>query len=482
MFDWPLRSEFLNRTDELEQLEEWWESGERLAINLHGRRRVGKSWLFRAFCHGKPAVVLVAQEMSTGVQLTRFADVLAEVVGTRPDIPDVPGLFQLLFDLGRKEKILVVIDEFPNLLPWAEAKRRGVLSGIQAVIEDNLHSKLKLILCGSQISQMEEMLAERSPLRGRLRPFSLKALTFDRSEPFLRSHGMDERIIRFAVAGGMPPYLTFFGGENPLKTVVCEKLLDPYGALHNEPREILHRELSHPNVYLSVLEQLAGGDKPIEKIAEPLRMRTHEASKYITTLQNLRLVQRRVPIGSPVRARSGLYRLIDPFFRFWFRFVFPYQVDLESLDLLKFYDELIKPDLADHVSPVFEEICRVYVRKTHGELAQRIGGWWGPAVDSYRREGIRTSEEIDVVGLSRSRVTVVGECKWSRNPVSETILSDVETFKVPDLRQTAKVAQTTKILLFGRTGFTKNLIKSVQGRNDVTLIDLPELERGLHAR
>ncbi|MEX2569768.1 MAG: hypothetical protein WD737_00580, partial [Gemmatimonadota bacterium] len=99
---WPRVEEFLDRTTELNRLETWWVGDERMPMNLYGRRRVGKSWLFRRFAHGKPAVLLVAERLAEGAQLTRFAEQLTPLLGgVAPDLPDVAVLFRVLFRMAR---------------------------------------------------------------------------------------------------------------------------------------------------------------------------------------------------------------------------------------------------------------------------------------------------------------------------------------------------------------------------------------------
>jgi AAA+ ATPase superfamily predicted ATPase len=58
----PLVESFLNRTQELDRLETWWNDDVALPLALIGRRRVGKSWLFRRFGHEKPCVIFVAEQ------------------------------------------------------------------------------------------------------------------------------------------------------------------------------------------------------------------------------------------------------------------------------------------------------------------------------------------------------------------------------------------------------------------------------------
>ena len=55
--------------------------------------------------------------------------------------------------------------------------------------------------------------------------------------------------------------------------------------------------------------------------------------KYLDVLRRLRLVRRETPVTEvrPERSRRGLYRLADPFLRFWFRYVYPHRSTLRSI-------------------------------------------------------------------------------------------------------------------------------------------------------
>ncbi len=217
-YEWPARDQFRGRDSDLGSLRRWWDGKDRDGLALYGRRRVGKSWLLRAFAHGKPALVLVADQGAPGRQLSRFAEALEPHLGLRPDLPDLPSLFRVLYRLSARDRVLVAIDEFPYLLPGTESPRREVLTGVQAVIEEERDaSRLKLILCGSHIAQMQGLLAERSPLRGRLDPLSVEPLSFPGARPFLPDESPQSGIERFAVSGGMPMYLTELGRRGSLR-------------------------------------------------------------------------------------------------------------------------------------------------------------------------------------------------------------------------------------------------------------------------
>jgi uncharacterized protein len=93
LYSWPARDAFLNRAEELADLERWWGAAPSRHINLYGRRRVGKSWLFRAFADGKPALIMTANERGARDQLAHFAEQMEPVLGIRPGFGDDFGRF-----------------------------------------------------------------------------------------------------------------------------------------------------------------------------------------------------------------------------------------------------------------------------------------------------------------------------------------------------------------------------------------------------
>jgi AAA+ ATPase superfamily predicted ATPase len=482
VFRWNIRDEFLNRAEDLAQIEEWWSGRDRNALALYGRRRVGKSWLFRAFAHGKPSVLLISERLTEGVQLNRFAQRLEPQVGVRPDLPDLATLFELLYSLA-ETKTLVIIDEFPYLLPTTKAKQTEVLSSLQAVMEERRESsKLKLILCGSHIAQMQTLLAEDSPLRGRLTPQPVLPMTFADAQLFIGDAKPAERIERYAVAGGMSMYLDELArGSGRLRQGVCKRVLNQRGPLFNDPREVLEEEFRQPGVYFSLLEELSKGESTVGDLATALSRPTTDLTPYLETLREMQLVERVAPVTVGRESRDHRFRIGDGFLRFWFRFVFPFQEDLRSgLQAEDHYSGEIEPVLAEHVAPTFESLCRQWTRRTLGSSASRVGSWWGPALNALRKTGERTEEEIDVVGLQRGRVTLVGEAKWRSGRMNVKVLEDINQYKLPALRQGGiKIAADPLILLFSRSGFNDNLTKLADKQGNVRLVELDELISGL---
>ena len=477
LFDFPAHGRFLDRQADLARLEDWWAGAESNAIALYGRRRVGKSWLFREFAHGKPALLLVADRRAETPQLERFADRLTDVLGLRPALGDLPALFEALLALAADEKALVVIDEFPYLLPGREKERDEVLTAVQAVMEDRDASQLKLVLCGSYIGQMERLL--KGPLRGRLTPLLVEPLRFAEAQSFIDgSAAAVERVERFAVAGGMSLYLDELARGGALAERIRARVLDPRGPLFNDPREILEEELRTPGVYYSILEELSTGRKSLGDLAAALGRKTTDLQGYLDTLREMRVVNRSSPVTAP-EERNHRYALADDYMRFWFRFVFPFQEELKTgLPPTVLYRDEVAPVLGDQIGPTFEALCREWLLRTG--RATRVGTWWGNALNEHRRDGSRQAEEIDVVGLRRSSVVVVGECKWQSRRLGFDVLVELETYKIPALRQSnARLAKELSIVLFSKLGFSRSLVRAAEARGDVCLIGVDQLVRDL---
>ncbi len=161
----------------------------------------------------------------------------------------------------------------------------------------------------------------------------------------------------------------------------------------------------------------------------------------------MHFVERVVPVTvrNPERSRRGLYRLSDPFLRFWFRFVLPNRT------------ALIEPHLAQHTSGAFEEAAREHLLELNRRGAlpavyDRIGGWW------------RGSAEVDVVAVAYGGPLLVGECKWPSRPVGPEVLRALEA-KVPAVQADLKRSPTRiDLALFSRSGFTEELRQEARGR------------------
>ncbi len=82
---------------------------------------------------------------------------------------------------------------------------------------------------------------------------------------------------------------------------------------------------------------------------------------------------------------------------------------------------------------------------------------WGLSLNAYRKDGTRSTEEIDIVGTTRGVVSVVEEAWWRNSRMDLGYLNDLDEYKIPSLRQAGtRMTKDTDLMLFSR-GTTSKL-------------------------
>jgi len=450
---------FVDREDELRLLEESYDSREAEFIVLYGRRRLGKSELVRKSINDRDdAVYYQAVESTAQNQLESFVDAATR---TFPEAEKVRRDWETLLSYLGERDAVVVIDEFPFLIQEDES----LPSRIQRVWDTDLQDTgMTLVLVGSSISVMEDkVLAGSSPLYGRrTATIDLEPLSVENARKFFPEYDDETTVEAWSVYGGTPFYLQTVDPDKTLADNVHESILSGNGLLHSEPEFLLRTELRQPNTYFSILRALAHGRTTPNEIASMAGMDSSSLSTYLQKLRRLRLVERHIPVtASPMSSKRGRYRLSTPLFRFWFRFVYGRQDSLRMLGE-DAYEEVVAPEFADYVSPLFERLCQ---RKLPDLIDRRfldVGQWW------------HKEDEIDVLGLSKDGL-VAGECKYTSSPASEGVLHDLErTAKA--VRWSEEPADSeTLYVLFSRSGYTDDLKRRSESRSDVRLFNLSDI-------
>ncbi len=454
---------FINRERELAMLEERYRSEQAEFFVLYGRRRVGKTELLRAFCRDKRHVFFVADLGSEPLLRAAFSRAIGDGLlgpGAPLSFSTWDTAFEYLAGAARTERLVVVLDEF-GYVAQANPAFPSILQRLwDTLLQD---TRILLILCGSYVSLMErEVLTYRAPLYGRRTgQYLLVPLHFPVLSRFFPRYTPEELVTAYAVLGGTPAYLRQFDDRHPLATNIRERILTPQTFLYDEPRFLLLQEVREPRSYFAIMEAMARGNTRPNEIALAAGLKGSAAAMpYIKMLIELRLVERRVPATErhPHKSRKGIYRISDPFFRFWFRFVYPNRSALEEWRTTQVVEQHIVPRLDHFTAETFEELCRRHVwRLELGFIPERVGAWWSP------------KGEADVVAISdEARTVLVGECKWSIKPVGTNVLDH--------LRQVARLLQRegnwerVVLALFARAGFTQAL-QETAAQEGVILVD-----------
>jgi len=366
-------SSFFGRERELEFLNELHRSGRPEMFVLYGRRRVGKTELLQRFCDGERSIYFLAAQVRDRDNLRAFRHAIVEELGDQlaadVEFPDWTSALGFLAERAGRERLVVVLDEFPYL---CEANK-SVPSQIQRFWDTRgKHSSLMLVLCGSQVSFMEkEVLAERSPLFGRrTAQRRLEPLEPLDTLAFFPKWKLEERILAYAILGGMPAYLQRFDDSKSLRENLLRDLLRPEGFLFDEVQFLLRSELSNPATYNSLLAAVARGAQRLNDIALEVGVDSTTANKYLSVLRELRLVEREVPLTDPdpLRSRRGVYRIADRFLQFHFRHLQPHVSLIHAGRGQKVLEQFIEPDLPRLADEARTDFVLHHMRREAAEL------------------------------------------------------------------------------------------------------------------
>jgi uncharacterized protein len=408
-----------------------WAGLTRFAANQHrgsllgvvsGRRRQGKSFLLEALTSATGGLYFPALEETEAVSLRAFAVALMRqgIAVGRPfrDWGDAIGL---LLSSVPDEPRVVVIDEFPFLVK-ASPSLPSVIQRELGPGGSGRESMARLLLCGSAMSLMGNLLAGQAPLRGRasleliVRPFGYRdaASFWGAEDPRLA-------VLLHSVVGGTPAYRREFvafdvpDGLDDFDAWVRRTVLNPQSPLFREARYLLAEEtdIRDPALYHSVLGAIASGNRTNGGIASFIGRKSADLTHPLNVLEDCSLI-----VKEPDVFRRGrfTYQVAEPLINFYEAIVRPEWSRLEAGQAEGAWREQRPDFLSRVVGPHFESICRTFAQSAGDELFGVPVGEVGAGV--VNDPGTRGQIEVDVVvfapaapGQSR-RIVSLGEVKW----------------------------------------------------------------------
>lgn len=457
-----MATDLIDRKLELGRLREAIANGPQLVV-LRGRRRVGKSFLLVHATRPTRGVFFQADEQDERAHLDLLAREIAPLL-----TPSVPLRFEswdealaTVGELGREAPLVVVLDEFQ----WLIAAQPSLESIVQRRWDEWQRDRVPvtLILSGSALRLMEGLLEPGAPLYGRAdyRPL-LRPLDYRDASLFASGRlSAESRLRRYAVLGGTPQYQVW-AGKAGLSELIAARILSKGESLYEEPLHLLReeQEIRDPGTYFAVVREIAGGRTRTNQISNATRISTPNLAKMLKRLEALGYLEARSPLSprGPETRRTS-YRLADPFFRFWFRFVFPNRSLLER-GRVKEVLRIVERDMDTFMGLAFEDCCREWAGRFSADLlppSQQLGSWWS-------RDG---QTEVDVVGTSRRRYDLLASCKWTKAAPASALTQLIEQ------RDTLPRAGGAKLAIFAR-GFSSQLERRA-AEEDVTLIGVDRL-------
>ncbi len=388
---------------------------------VSGRRRQGKSFLLEALTTATDGLYFPAVEATETVSLRAFTNALLRqgVPLSRP-LQDWDDAIRLLFSAVTGEPRVVVIDEFPFLVK-ANPSLPSIIQRELGPGGAGQRSAARLLLCGSAMSVMGQLLAGQAPLRGRaslellVRPFGYRD-----AARFWNADDPELAVLLHAVVGGTPAYRREFvafdapDGRDDFDAWVLRTVLNRQSPLFREARYLLaeETEIRDPGLYHSVLAAIASGNQTNGGIANYVGRKSADITHPLNVLEDAALITREPDL---FRGGKWLYRVSEPLITFYEVVMRPEWFRLEG----GFADRVWRDQRPDFlrrvIGPHFESLCRAFVPLADGLVNGPIGEVGAGVVNDPEK---RTQIQVDVAVLAppesngRRRLLSLGEVKW----------------------------------------------------------------------
>lgn len=424
---------FYGRRAELQQMQSILERRRWFFLQISGRRRIGKTALIqealRAAGVARTLYIQIPDSDPAGV--VAACNGYLETFGIEGRVTSL-GELALLIGRLAEEGFVVVLDEFQY---FHRKQLADFCSLLQAEV-DRLAAKAAdvpggLIVLGSLHAEMTALLEDRdAPLFNRTTDtLELGHLDIASVLEILRAHADDapwRLLFLWNLFEGVPKFYRDAFEQGVLgadrRTVLRSLFFSSSSPLRNEADNWFLRELR--GRYDMVLQFLAKHpgctnadiEAAMADLSGPGEVR--QVGGYLKILsERYRMIERRLPIFAPPRARSGRYYIRDNFLRAWlsalqrpvsavaFR---PVEGLIDQAD--ERLAEVEGHALEDLVGQIYEERSR----RGMGDfpLSERIQGYWD-----------RSDVEIDLVAINEDECRIrFGSCK--RNPLR--LLASVE--------------------------------------------------------
>jgi AAA+ ATPase superfamily predicted ATPase len=420
---------------------------------VYGRRRVGKTFLLSHLVTGRRALFFGATQQAEPVELRRLHDAVRRDLGDQA--ADLAGggfvsweaALRFFVALAQETPLLVVLDE----VPYLTRSTQGFASIVQ-VVWDHLPAgtHLMLVLTGSAIGVIEEMLGPGAALRGRptLR-LRLDPLDARAARVFLPDMKPAAFVEAYNACGGYPLHLQAWDPEVTTRQNMLRLAGTPGGVLLEDAMGILREELPDAIGYARVLAAIGRGRTRYSEIATEAGQRVEHT---LDVLGQAGFVRRALPLGAPKGARP-FYEIDDTYLATWFALLYANTTEIEMGQGAAVL-ERVAPAWQTRLGATFEHAARTHALALvlAGQLPSDlvVGRWWASIGDSV---------EVDVLGLRGGRTALLGEVRWQEAPLGTR---DLEALRRKVTRAPDPVDEPI-YALWGRGGVTE-AVRTAGGR------------------
>lgn len=328
-------------------------------IIIYGKRRIGKTSIIKKVMNDNRCIYFECIQDTLKENLDSFKLTLCKSI----NVPSYVSFdsFEHVFDYinSLNEKYTIIFDEYPYLKKLNKAE---TVDSIFQKIFDNYCTNLNVIICGSQISMMKELLIEGNALFGRFsKKIYVDELNYIESSSFYSDKSIMDKIAFFSVFGGSPYINSFISKDDDLKDNIKNLFLTEESFVYNYADSLLISDAVNSLQAKKIIAYIKNGKKRYSEIERELDTeKTGKLSKALKSLLDLKILKKTYPINKINDDKKAYYELNDNVLRFFYTYIYGKNSIIISIGKDNFYDNFISDSLTTYISHRFEEIVRSY--------------------------------------------------------------------------------------------------------------------------
>ncbi len=371
---------FLGRKKEIKILKEEFNSEKKSVCLVYGKRRIGKSSLINEVINKIDGIVI--NHFCIKSTYEGNLSHLCRSVALALNLP-ISTNFATIFDLfdfleSQNKKIIIILDEYQY---FKETKKDNEVDSYLQNIVDRMSDRINLVLCGSYISVMKELIKESNPLFGRFtKILHIEEFDYYEAAEFYPNLSVKDKIAFYSVFGGSPFVLCNLNYKKSLEENITDLLIDQNSLLRSYIENIMLKEIQK-SFDIRILEIIGNGKKRYSEIVNSLGGNDSGLlDKQLKNLISMETIEKIFPINKPNDKKKQFYVIKDNLMRFYFTYIFSNDSLILKFGEKTFFDIYIKKSIKTFISLRFEGIVNQYfVRQAHNGKLNNIldfGCFW----------------------------------------------------------------------------------------------------------
>jgi AAA+ ATPase superfamily predicted ATPase len=464
----------IGRDTERNLLNKIYLSKEAELLAVHGRRRVGKTYLIKHYFQSKQCIyfqITGIKNAKSSIQLERYTRVLSDVFypGLSLKTPSTwmnafEDLTQAIAKIPVTKKIVLFFDE----LPWLASRKSGVLQALEYFwnrywVDDK---RLKLVVCGSSSSWIiDKIIKNRAGLHNRVtRKLRLMPLNLSASKQFLAHLDVcltQKQLLKLYMAtGGIPYYLKQIEKTLSVDQNINQLFFNTDGLFFDEFEEVFASLFDNADSHKELVEIISRAQEGISRNELEKQNKSTGVGGYLTKrlndLESAGFISSYIPFQH--KRRGTFYRISDEYCYFYLKWVQPIKSQLKRENKTQYWLNVVNtPSYHSWSGYAFENICYKHINHIRSALSLPSSSLASPWRYSPTKESNGNGAQIDLLFDRPDNAITICEIKYTDKPfVTTKTYAEVLATKVEVFQKITKTQKQTFLSLISVNGIKKN--------------------------